>query len=167
MASQGMGAPPTPNRGAHMHNPRCASAPVSSLLSTKGAYLSLTFLGCFAPFGGIISPSSPSYAFLFFFFKSRQGSSPSAVIKGGGGGRLEGTLVLGNSFEGDPLFRLANKPFKVDLYFKSIPSSSSELVSTQATMKNEKQKTYPKWPQSSRALPTFLALQLPPQDGIG
>ena len=149
-----------------MHGPRHASAPVSSLLSTEGTHLSLTFFSCFAPFGGIISPSSPSCAFLFFF-KSGQGSNPSTVTGGGGGGRLEGTLVLGNSFEGDPLFRLANKPFKVDLYFKSIPSSSSELVSTQATMKNEKQKTYPKWPQSSRALPTFLALQLPPQDGIG
>ena len=133
VASQGMGAPPNSSRRTHVRDPRHASALISSLLSTEGGRLSLTFLSYFAPFRGIISPSSPSCAFLFFF-KSGQGSNPSTVTGGGGGGRLEGTWVLGTSFKGDPLFRLANRPFKVDLYFKSIPSSSSELVSTRATI---------------------------------
>ena len=103
VASQGMGAPPNSSRKAYVRGPRRALAPVSSLISTEGARLSLTFLGCFAPFGGIISPSSPSCAFLFFF-KSGQGSSPSTATRGGGGGRLGGTWVLGTSFEVDPLF---------------------------------------------------------------
>ena len=67
VASQGMGAPPNSSRKAYVRDPRHASAPISSLLSTEGGYLSLTFLGCFTPFRGIISPSSPSYAFLFLF----------------------------------------------------------------------------------------------------
>ena len=68
VASQGMGAPPNSSQKAHVRDPQHASAPISSLLSTEGGRLSLTFLGCFAPFRGIISPSSPSYAFLFLFF---------------------------------------------------------------------------------------------------
>ena len=118
-----------------MSTPWCSSAPLdSSRLSTERALLSLTFLGRFASFGGITSPSSTSYTFLFLF-KSRLGSIPTSVIGRGGGGRLRGTWVLGTSLEVDPLFLLASKPFKLVLCFKSIPpSSSSELVSTRATI---------------------------------
>ena len=106
----------------------------SSRLSTEGALLSLAFLGCFAPFGGITSPFSTSCTFLFLF-KSRLGSSPTAVIGRGGGGRLRGTWVLGTFLEADPLFLLASRPFKLVLYFKSMPPSSSfELASTRATI---------------------------------
>ena len=99
VASQGMGAPPNSSRGAHVRDPQLISAPVSSLLSTEGARLSLTFLSYFAPFRGMISPSSPSCAFLFFF-KLGQGSNPSVVI----GGRVKGTWVLGTSFDINPMF---------------------------------------------------------------
>ena len=103
----------------------------------EGAFLSLTFLGCFALFDGITSPSSTSCTFLFFF-KSGLGSNPTAVIGRGGGGKLEGTWVFGTSLEADPLFLLASRPFRLVLYFRSIPpSSSSKLVSTQETINLE------------------------------
>ena len=128
MASQGMGSLSNSSREAQVHGLRRTSAPLdSSQHSTEGALLSLAFLGCFAPFGGITSPSSTSCIFLFLF-KSRLGSSPIAVT-----GRGEGTWVLGTSFEDGPLILLASRPFKLVLYFRSIPSSlSSKLVSIQA-----------------------------------
>ena len=117
-----------------MRTSRHILAPLdSSWLSTEGALLSLTFLGCFVPFEGITSPSSTSCTFLFLF-KSGLESSPTAVTGIGEGGRLKGTWVLGTSLEANPLFLLASRPFMLVLYFKSIPPSSSELVSTQATI---------------------------------
>ena len=53
---------------------------------------------------------------------------------GGGGGRFAGTRVLGASFKVDPLYLLAIKPFNFGLFFKSMSSSSSELVFGRATI---------------------------------
>ena len=94
------------------------------------------FLGCFAPFGGITSPSFTSCTFLFLFNLGLR-SSPTMVTRRGGGGRLGGTWVLGTSLEADPLFLLARRPFRLVLCFKSIPLSSSKLVSTRATINLE------------------------------
>ena len=96
--------------------------------------MSLAFSGCFAPFGGIISPSSTSCTFLYLF-EPRLESSPTTVTGRGGGRRLRGTWVLGTFLEADPLFLLASRPFRLVLCFKSTPPSSSfELASTQATI---------------------------------
>ena len=117
-----------------MCDPRRISTPISSLLSTKGGRLSLVFLGYFVPLKGTISPSSASNTFLFFF-KSGLGSNPTVVIGGGGGrGRFVGTWMSGMSFKENSLFLLAIRPFRPGLFFRSMFSSSLELVSSRATI---------------------------------
>ena len=134
MASQGKGAPSNSSRRAQVCTPQRTLAPLDfSRLSMEGALLSLTFLGCFSPFRGITSPSSTSCTFLFLL-KSRLGSNHTAVIGKGGRGRLGGAWVLGTSLEADPLFLLTSRPFRLVICLKSIPLSSSELVSTQETI---------------------------------
>ena len=52
--------------------------------------------------------------------------------EGGGGGRLRGTWDLGMSFDENPLFLSAIRSLRPFLGFNTIPSSSSEVVSTRA-----------------------------------
>ena len=136
VASQEMGAFSTSSRRAQERCPQRNSA--SSRLSTNLAFLSLgslVFFYCLAPFWGPTSPSSKSSTILFFLKLGLAFSLRSVGSWGGGGGRLGGTWVLGASFKVNPLFLLANRPFKPILYFRSIPSSSSsKLVVTWATI---------------------------------
>ena len=120
----GMGAPSTSSRGAQESWPQRNSA--LSWLFTNWAFLSLgslVFLCCLAPFWGPTSSSSKSSTILFFFKFGLAFSLRSRMSCGGGRGRLVGTCVLGASFEVNPLFLLANRPFKPVLYFRSMPFS--------------------------------------------
>ena len=135
MASQGTRAPSTSSRGAQVHCPRRSSA--SSRLSTNLALLSLGSLAllCYlAPFGGATSPSFMSSVGIFFR-RSEMAFSPRSIrSEGGGEGRLGVTWALGASFKVCPLFLLAIRPFRPILCFRSMPYSSSELVSNLATI---------------------------------
>ena len=126
-ASYEMGAPSIFIRGAQVCWSRLTLA--SSLLSTDVPLLSLGSLAFFfffwLSFQGATSPFSSSWSGLIFF-KFGMACRPKSVRGWGGrGGRTTRGCVLGASFELPPLFLLANRPFKLGLFFKSIASSSS------------------------------------------
>ena len=124
--------PSSSSWGAQVRYVRCTSAPrESSLLSTEEPLLSLAIFYCFKSFGGTISPSSMSFPFLFFLCKLRSGCKPRGEGKWGRGG-LGGSWVFGASLDDDP-FLLATKSLRPLLGFKTISSSSSQLVSTWTT----------------------------------
>ena len=130
-----MGALSISSHGAQVHCPRRISA--SSRLPSNLALLSLGSLDFFyylAPFWGATSPSSKSYDGLFFLKSGMDFNLMLAGSEGGGRGRLGATWVLGASLEVCPLFVLAIKPFKLVLCFRSMLSSSSELVSGRAAI---------------------------------
>ena len=109
----------------------CRHTPASSLLSTEVVLLSLRSLivfYCLVPFWGATSPSSNSWPGLFFF-KLGLASNPRSVVRGRRGGRIVGVWILGTSFEVPPLFLLDIRPFRLDLFFRSLPSISSDLES--------------------------------------
>ena len=123
-ASHEIGTPSNSIRGAQVCWGRSTSA--SSLLSTDVPLLSMESLAifcCLLSFRGAISPSSSSWSVLIFFKFGMACRSRS--VGGGEGGRTIGGCVLGASFKAPPLFLLANKPFKLGLFFRSIVSSSS------------------------------------------
>ena len=98
----------------------------SFLLSTNAPFLSLGSLAifyCLFSFWG--APRLPLvHDQASFFFKFGM-ACRSRSVGGGGGGRTTGGCILGASFKLPPLFLLANRPFKPDLFFGSIASSSS------------------------------------------
>ena len=135
VASQEMGAPSISSRGDQVRCPRRTTT--SSWLSTNLALLSLSslaFFCCLTPFWGPTSSSSKSST-IFFLLKFGLAYNPRLVGGGGRGGRLARTCTLGTSLEVGPLFLLGIRPFKPDLCFKSMPSSSTSwLISIWATI---------------------------------
>ena len=134
VTSQEMEAPSNSSRGDQVRCPLRTTA--SSRLSIDLALLSLGSLAffCCLAYWGSTSPSSKSSTDLFLL-RFGLACNLRSMGRGGGEGRLARTCTLGASLKDCPLFLLAIRPFKPDLYFRSMPSSSiSWLVSIQVTI---------------------------------
>ena len=140
VASQEIGAPSNSSRGYHI---RCSvRIAASSQLSTNlvlfslGSLVSLPFFWCLA----FLQPTSPSSNSSTGLFRLKLGIGCSAASdvggRGGGGGALEVGCSFGAFLQDGPLFLLERRPLRLDLGFRSSPSSSiSWLESTCAITK--------------------------------
>ena len=135
----GMAAPSISNQRSHARFWwRTSITFWSSLLSTEEARpWPLVVFYCFGSYWWTASATSAtSFSFLFFF---RLGVGSGLIVGGGGGGGGEGERAGRGwdpevSFYVDPLALSARSSHRPFFLFRAISSSSSELLSTRATM---------------------------------
>ena len=124
---QGTVVPSNSNRGFQVGWRTLAECLASLLSTVEAGPLFLAIFCCLGSFWGTTSPSSTiSFSFIFFFKLGRGEQANCRKRRGGGAGRGWDPEV--------PLFLYAKSSFRPFFLFRVISSSSSKLLSIQATM---------------------------------